>query len=150
MIRMIYDNTNQRGDLDRTGGQNFVDDLDLETAVLISILTERRVEEGDEFSDTTFYKGGWWGDASDDLGDNIGSRMWLLRREKMTQANVNKARVYLEECLQWMLDDEVTDEIVVTTSRGSTPVDLRFTIDISRPADTAQWTRTWEIQFDEL
>jgi len=150
MIRMLYDNVLQYGDLDRTGDLNLVDDLDLETAVLISIFTERRVEPGDEHSDTLTYKGGWWGNAIDGGTDKIGSRMWLLAREKATVSNVNKARVYLEECLKWLLDDGVAKSVVVTTVRGAKPVDLQFTIDIARPGDTTLWTRAWEIQLDAL
>ena len=81
---MLYDNVLQYGDLVRTDSKNLIDDLDLETAVQISILTERRAEPGDEFSEGLHYRGGWWGDAADGVGDNIGSRMWLLRREKAT------------------------------------------------------------------
>lgn len=151
MIQMTYDNVAQRGDLVRTGGGNLIDDLDLETAVLISIFTERRVEDGDEFSDTTGYKGGYWGDATEDIqGDKIGSRMWLLKREKATLSNVNQARVYIEESLAWMLEDGVAETVVVTTSRGVAPVDLNFTVEILRPNELEPWARTWEIQLNDL
>lgn len=147
---MVYNNTLQYGDLDRTGGRNLVDDLDLETAVQISILTERRVEPGDEYFDIVGYKGGWWGDVAGGSNDQTGSRLWLLRREKTTESNLNQARIYIEECLQWLLDDGVATEIVVTTKRGVTPADLRFGITIQRPADTGIWARTWDIQLNAL
>jgi len=149
MIRMLYDNVLQYGDLDRTGGKNLVDDLDLETAVLISIFTERRVESGDEHDGTMFYKGGWWADAVDGV-DRIGSRLWLLRREKTTVSNLNKAKTYLEECLRWMLDDGVAKTITVTTARGAKPVDLKFSIDIERPGALGVWSRVWEVQLNDL
>ena len=142
MIQMTYDNVAQEGDLVRINKQ-FVDDLDLETAVLISIFTERRVEPGDEYSEINGYKGGWWGDAFEEVeGDKIGSRMWLLRREKATLSNVNLARIYIEESLQWFLDDGVAETVVVTTSRGKGPVDLSFTVEILRPDVLNRWART--------
>lgn len=150
MIRMVYDNALQYGDLDRTGGINLVDDLDLETAVQISILTERRAEPDDEYTNSYGYKGGWWGDDSDSVKDRIGSRLWLLRREKATIANLNRAKTYLEECLQWLLDDGVALSVEVTTYRGTTPVDLGFAINITRPGETNRWSRVWEVQLDEL
>lgn len=146
---MLYDSVNQRGDLDRTGDKNLVDDLDLETSVIISIHTERRVEEGDEHSDNTFYKGGCWMDSTDDFGGLMGSRMWLLRREKATQSTINQAKIYLEECLKWMLDDNVAKSVEVTTARGAKPVDLAYTIKIEKP-DGGIWFRSWGTQLNEF
>lgn len=151
MIRMVYDNVAQYGDLDRTGDKNLIDDLDLETAVQISILTEARAKPGDEPAGILGYQGGWWGDAADGVGDSIGSRMWLLRRAKATNANINRAREYLEECLQWMIQDGVTaSPIMVATWRGKTPISLGYSIKIERPNALGPWSRAWETQFNEF
>ena len=150
MLRMLYDNVLQYGDLDRTGDKNLVDDLDLETAVLISIFTERRVESDDEEANTLTYKGGWWGDASGDFIDRIGSRLWRLRRSKATVSNINRAKIYLNECLQWMIDDGVSTRIDVEVERGTTPADLYFEIDIWRPGESTPWSQAWEVQLDAL
>ena len=150
MIRMLYNNLEQYGDLDRTGDKNLVDDLDLETSVLISLFTERRAEEGDDGYETLLYKGGSWGDAVGDVIDRIGSRLWLMRRAKATQHNLNLAKTYIEEALQWLLDDGVAESIEVITTRGVGPANLRFSVDIQKPSDTGLWSRTWEIQFDGL
>ncbi|MCK5602852.1 phage GP46 family protein [Candidatus Pacearchaeota archaeon] len=150
MLKMVYDNETQRGDLDRTGGNNFIEGLDLETAVLISVFTDRRAEPSDEYGKTNHYKGGWWGSITELIGREMGSRLWLLRREKLTQSNLNLAKAYLEECLQWMLDDSVAESIVVTTWRGNTPTLLCFKIEIERPGDVSPWARAWEIQTDAL
>lgn len=151
MIRMVYSNTEQRGDLDRTGGGNFVDDLDLETAVLISWFTERRLEPGDDGADSLDYSGGWWGDSYAEIeGDKIGSRLWRLRREVATQSNLNKAKIWGEEPLQWMLEDGVAESITVTAERGKTPIDLLLGVDIQKPDDAGRWSAVWEIQLNAL
>lgn len=36
--------------------------------------------------------------------DRIGSRLWLLRRVKLTSATQRDAEFYVHEALQWLLD----------------------------------------------
>ena len=150
MIRILYDNTEQRGDLDRTGSKNLVEDLDLETAALISIFTDRRADPSDQYGQAQHYKGGWWGSVTDGMGREMGSKLWLLRREKLTESNLKKAKNYLEDCLKWLVDDKVAAGVSVTTWRGVTPVHLRFKIEIEKPANYGTWSKSWEIQLDAL
>jgi phage gp46-like protein len=152
MIRLLYDNDNQRGDLDRTGDKNLVSDLDLETAVLISLYTEARVKDDDERYDDLLYKGGWWGANIPDVpGVDIaaGSRLWTLRGRKATQNNVNLAGVYAREALQWFLDDGIAKSVTVSAERGTTPIDLQLNIDITR-LDNSKWSSVWEVQLNGI
>lgn len=85
------------------------DGMDVETAVYISIFTDRRSVEGDEVLDGD-YKG-WWGDSFAEY--NIGSRLWTLKREKATLLVLKKAKHIIVEALQWLIDDGVASTVSV-------------------------------------
>lgn len=109
-------------------------------AVVISLFTWRRANPGDVPDGQN--KFGWWGDTyAADLGDKIGSRLWLLAREKIADATIQRAREYAAEALQWLIDDGVATRIDVTAARAGlsqitvsskiyrsngAPLDLRF------------------------
>jgi phage gp46-like protein len=99
---------------------------------------------------------GWWGDwyspdmldalraqgqlAAEPLAgtlaaptDRIGSRLWLLSREKQTPSVLARAKSYIEEALQWLLDDGVAASIDVACSFPETGR-LAFTASIMRPS----------------
>jgi phage gp46-like protein len=76
----------------------------LTRAVLISLFTWRRALTDDPSDDEELY--GWWGDSYPSVADDrIGSRLWLLRRVKLTDATQRDAEFYAHEALQWMIDD---------------------------------------------
>lgn len=89
---------------------------DLATAVLISLFTDRVANADDIPPDGGNDRRGWWGDAGEDVP--IGSRLWLLDRSKLTTQVANTARIYMEEALQWMVDDQVAASVKVTTAIG--------------------------------
>lgn len=113
----------------------------LKTAVYISLFTWARAKENYEVLEGNS-KNGWWGDnLSDNHNIKIGSRLWLLKREKITQETINKAVEYSKQALQWMKDVNVVSEIEITAIRkendrvelgvilykkGSQPVNIRF------------------------
>jgi phage gp46-like protein len=84
---------------------------DLATAVLISLFTDRRADPDDVIPDGSNDPRGWWGDTGRDTP--IGSRLWLLEREKRTEAVRLRAEDYIGEALQWLLDDGVASSIEV-------------------------------------
>lgn len=76
----------------------------LTRAVLISLFTWRRAMNDDPVDDAELF--GWWGDSYPTIADDrIGSRLWLLRRVKLTDATQRDAEFYANEALQWLLDD---------------------------------------------
>lgn len=89
-------------------------------AVEISLLSWRRAKPDDVDAEGQIM--GWWGDdvTGDEVGlekDKIGSRLWLLRRQAVTQSVMNRARDYINEALQWLLDDKVCSLIAVNVKR---------------------------------
>lgn len=77
----------------------------LSTAVLISILTDKRYNN----------EGGFFGDVL--FGQSIGSLLWTLNRTNINDDTKVLAEQYILECLQWMIDDKLVDRIDVTVTR---------------------------------
>ncbi|MBB5414114.1 phage GP46 family protein [Paraburkholderia atlantica] len=100
----IWDSANSRGDWKMAGPVLATGD-DLQTAILISLFTDRMAEPDDVIPDGSGDPRGWWGDAGESVP--IGSRLWLLSRAKQTQETLQKAYDYIVEALQWLIDDGV-------------------------------------------
>lgn len=94
----------------------FVQNIDLPRAVLISLFTWRRANADDI---TEGQKMGYWGDVVEPpaVNDKIGSRLWLLSREKLTNSVFNRAREYALEALQWLIDDGIASRVDVLAER---------------------------------
>lgn len=88
----------------------------LPRAVLLSLFTWRRANADDALPADKRY--GWWGDSFADVAnDRIGSRLWLLTREKLTNATALRARQYAEEALAWLVDDGAAKRVDVVAER---------------------------------
>ncbi|MFX1719062.1 phage GP46 family protein [Paraburkholderia sp. A1RO-5] len=109
-IAISWDSANSRGDWTMSG-QVLATGNDIETAILISIFTDRMAQPGDVIPDGTNDPRGWW--ADDEVP--IGSRMWLLRRAKQTTQTLQLAYDYIAEALQWMVDDGVASRFDIST-----------------------------------
>lgn len=86
---------------------------DLETAILISLFTDREANPDDVIPDGTNDPRGWIGDDGQDV--KIGSRLWLLDRAKQDLATLQRANDYIVEALQWLVDDGVVSRFDITT-----------------------------------
>lgn len=87
-------------------------DHDIKTAVLLSLFTDRRAEQDDVLPDESASRRGWWGDALNPR--RIGSRLWLLGREKQLREVVIRAREYAEESLAWLVEEGIAKRVIVT------------------------------------
>lgn len=118
-----------------TGASGLEVDDGLETAVIISLFTDRRAGPDDVLPSGDDRRG-WWGDAYAEVdGDLIGSRLWLLSREKQLQSVCQRAREYALESLQWMIEDGVASRVRVEAEIVSMGVlGLRF--EITKPNKT--------------
>lgn len=95
----------------REGRGDLVSGDDLQTAIIISLFTDRVAREDDDIDGDD--RRGWWGDADEE--NDIGSRLWLLRRQKLAQAVAQKAEDYSREALQWLVTDGVVSSFSVAT-----------------------------------
>lgn len=95
----------------REGRGDLIDGNDLQTAIIISLFTDRVARDDDDIDGDD--RRGWWGDSGEDT--DIGSRLWLLRRQKLTQKVAQKAEDYAREALQWLITDGVVSSIDAAT-----------------------------------
>lgn len=88
---------------------------DLTTAILISLFTHRRAHRDDRLPDEGSQdRRGWWADIA--ANQPIGSRLWLLSREKQTPDTMMRAEAYAREALQWLMTDGVAAGVEVAAS----------------------------------
>lgn len=102
-------------DIDIENG-DLVSDKGMRTAVLISLFTDRQAEPDDVIPDGTDNRRGWWADAYAEGRDKIGSRLWLLSREKKTTRTLERAEEYANEALKWLIDDGVAKNVSSTAN----------------------------------
>lgn len=116
----------------QVSGASLDEDDGLETAVVISLFTDRLADEGDAIPGGSGHRRGWWGDAYADVaGDRIGSRLWLLSREKQLQEVLVRAEQYSREALQWLIDDGVARAVSVSAEIVRSGV-LGLAVEITR------------------
>lgn len=111
-LAIIWNPQTGYGDLNLVGAQ-LQSGQDLETAILVSIFTDRVAMTDDAIIDGTNDPRGWWGDTG--RAYPVGSRLWLLERAKQTQETAQLAKDYLLEALQWLIDDGAVGRFDITT-----------------------------------
>lgn len=151
-IRVTWDPALLEGD-DVLDGSDLDGTNELVTAVAISLFTHRTAEADDilpnaDQSDAQSSRRGWWADyQAAELypgATPIGSRLWLLSREKQTEDTRNRAEDYIREALAWMIDVRLATQIdldVAWFARGR----LGALITIYRGS-----AKSIAVQFDQL
>lgn len=138
-----FDLTFEKGDLKTEDG--------LRTACLISLFSDRRVER-DELPLGEQSLRGWWGDLfSDVAGDQLGSRLWLLAREKRTIETLNRAEDYSKEALTWLLDDGIADSLSVDAAYDASGA-VVISITLTRPnvsGEVFRFQTKWQFEADQ-
>lgn len=131
-------------------GYDLERDDGLETAVIISLFTDRRATP--EQIPTDYPQDdlrGYWGDIAQALAsDQTGSLLWLLAREKQLPQTLSRAQQYCREALAWMIEDKVATRIEVAASFHARGVML-LVIDIYRPSGTSvryRYNYEWSAQ----
>lgn len=94
-------------------GLDLASDDGLQTAVIISLFTDRRVD-ADEVPAGETDRAGWWGDGLSPDEDPIGSRLWLLRRRKETPDLPVQAAQWGDEALAWLAAAGVATSVRTT------------------------------------
>lgn len=83
---------------------------DLQTAVIICLFTDRLARRDDTYDGSN--RRGWWGDTGSE--EPMGSRLWLLHREKLTSHVAIRAEEYASEALMWLKNDGVVSDILIS------------------------------------
>lgn len=126
--------------MDYAVGPHGLDEDDgLETAVILSLFTDRLAGVDDAIPGGSTDRRGWWADAYPDVvGDKIGSRLWLLQSSKQLIEVLNPVKDYAEESLQWMIDDGIAKSVTATAMIVRDGV-LGLVVEIQRATDTKRY-----------
>lgn len=119
----------------------------LESAVAVSLFTDKRVRV-EELPIHETDRAGWWGDTVADLErDEIGSKLWLLAREKQTNETLKRAEEYTTEALAWLIEDGVASAVSVEATYPEREA-LRLEVAIQKPQGRVVFTYNlnWKAQ----
>lgn len=123
------------------------EDHSLETAVILSLFTDRRADADDILPEGGGDRRGVWSDTFATIdGDLQGSKLWLLSREKQLPDVANRARQYAEEALVWLIEDGIAAEINVTAESVAQSV-LGLGVEIVKPEGDSigfKFNNLWE------
>lgn len=142
--RGLFDLPVRKGDL--------VGDDSLGTEVMVSLFTDVRAEKDElppEYGDPR----GWWADAllsmqGDEQG--VGSKLWLLRRQKQLEAVLVRAEVYARSALQWLIDEGLAGAVDVAAENPAQGVlGLRVSITRTSPSVVQRVTEVWQVNISE-
>ncbi|MCP1616563.1 phage gp46-like protein [Pseudomonas sp. SLBN-26] len=141
-IALVWNGT--EADLAIEGGDLVLEE-GLQTAAVISLFSDRRARLDDVLPADDGDRRGWVGDAWPRVeGDQIGSRLWLLNREKDIPETLRRAREYARESLAWLIEDGIGASLDVQASVPMRGV-LRLELTVNRRDGS-----TLNHQFDTL
>lgn len=96
-----------------------VSDPGLETAILISLFSDRRAGNEEIIPDMSGDdRRGWWGDTLTEVP--VGSKLWLLSREKTSGTLNALIEEYTVDALKWMITDGIAKSIKCAATRIGT------------------------------
>lgn len=143
MIALGWNAAELRGEVQLAASGGLATDDGLKTSVLLSLFLDRRARPDDALPDAAAGdRRGWVGDAFD-LGDRIGSRLWLLAREKQTEETRRRAEEYAAEALDWLVEDGLASAVRISAEWIATGIlGLRIEVD----ALTGAFSNTFAIR----
>lgn len=119
-------------------------DEGMETAITISLFSDKRAGS-EELPPGVNEKRGWWGDTVSEVDqDKIGSKLWLLEREKILPATANRAEEYVRDALEWLIEDGVA--LSIDVQAGFEDKILVIKIEIVRSNGASQ---KYSVRWDE-
>lgn len=122
------------------GAGELAADGGLRTAIIISLFTDARARADDVPPGGAGDRRGWWGDAwpsrrYDGAPRPLGSRLWLLHREKRAEDTRARAEGYAREALAWLIEDGIAERVEVSAQWLDDGRDvLALGVTVHRPA----------------
>ena len=138
----FYDLSFVGGDLEKTEG--------FASAVNISIFCEKRASASEVAIPEK--RRGWWGNAFLGYTDfEYGSKLWLLLQARASQKTLNNSITYSENALQWFIEDNYLDKVVVSSEYDDNMAML-LNVQLIRSQDIvfSNGYRLWENTITEL
>ncbi|NIG74027.1 hypothetical protein F3J34_10510 [Klebsiella sp. Ap-873] len=147
-IRSIWNVDELHADWLATAGELATGD-DFQTAAIISLFTDRVARADDLYENND--RRGWWGDSTSE--NQMGSRLWLLRREKLTRDVAIRTEDYAREALAWLVSDQVVKAVepvaqIVHPNRLN--LFIRYQLPASDAWESLQFFWIWESQFNAI
>ncbi|CAH6196405.1 MULTISPECIES: phage GP46 family protein [Citrobacter freundii complex] len=142
-IGLSWQNLLSRGDITVQHDGLSLDD-GLVTLVLICLFTDSRADADDEIPDGSGDPRGWPGDTFSDY--QWGSKLWLLEREKLTEAIRLRVEDYASLSMQPLLREGYARNAEVTATIAASDR-INFIVTLTRPDKsllTVQLSRRWE------
>lgn len=130
-------------------GNDLAIDEGLVPSMELSLLTDRRAPDGTITPDGSGDLRGWWATVLlSEAGDEYGSLLWLLSRQKATADVLKHAETHASDALQWMLRDGIAGAIDVSAEflNGHT---IGVTVIVTKPDGsslTQQFALVWNAQ----
>lgn len=135
-IATIWNPEAASGDYQLTTSGVLRSGADLATAVMLSLGTDRTAHPDDQPPDGGGRRG-WWADAYRKYA--LGSRLWLLSREKETELTRIRAEQYAREATEWMVREGVASRIDIAAEwTGPGRLELTLVI-VSPPGSRVGW-----------
>lgn len=122
-------------------------DHSLQTPTLISLFSDRYARPDDVLPGNDGDRRGWVGDAWPEVaGDQIGSWLWLLSREKEINETLRRATEYGEASIAWQVEDGIAARVEV---KASVPVRGKLLLDVTTyrrdgRTENHQYDTLWE------
>jgi len=137
----VYDFVIENGEL------KLVNSFD--TAIVMSVLIESRADESEV--PVNFLRRGWWGTLFPRItGFVLGSKFWLLFQARATEDTKNKGVSFLQDGLQWFIDQGLLQNVIVTGEVFPDKSNITFLIQLVRFNNTVDsmafnlWENTGE------
>lgn len=153
MLRLTWDNTVGAARLVKTDEGALDTDGNIETLVLMSLFTDVESTAQEIAGAGLDEQRGWWADADSVRPPGVtrvGSKLWLLSREKTTLATLRRAEGYALASLLWLKTAGIAETITVLASKPRAGW-LGLEITITRPSKLLPaFKRIWETPTNAL
>jgi phage gp46-like protein len=123
-IGLTYNPTFQAWDI-ALDGADLAQDDGLQTAIVLSLFLDRHANADDPLPPGSTRRG-WWGDRVAPLArpacgngstpDRIGSRLWIVWRERQLPALLPRVKDIIAEALAWLVEDGWASSLDIAVS----------------------------------
>jgi phage gp46-like protein len=108
----------------------------LNTALIVSLLTDARASESEQAD--PLLRRGWWGDLFGDVGDEIGSKLWLSFNQPLSTLSKNYIINYTIASLNWLIADDLADSVTADAEIDYENDTVTLTINIYKDSSVIQ------------